>query len=148
MVSSYKIDEFLSFLENIDLLIVEGWSILMKQPCVVDYSSMPYQDIIHATMELRSDRTYHMDVLMPFSLASKLAIEFYGDDFEADDEMVVETVGEFLNIIAGNVQGIVSQNALLGSPKVERLDSFRKNISGMVRTYTTKDGSFVFSIHQ
>ena len=147
MVSNYRIDHILSFLENIDLIIAEGWMILMKEPCLIDYSSLQGTRIITASMELQCERIYHMNIWMPHHLAHKLALEFYGEDMELDDEMIEETVGEFVNIIAGNLQGIVAQNAVLSPPKTQRFPSLTKNLQGIVRNYATPNGSFIFAIH-
>ena len=147
MVSSYKINELLSFLENIDLIIAEGWLILMKQPCVIDHSGSLLGEIVLATMELQGERTYFMNIWTSYELAKELATEFYGGEMELDQEMIIETIGEFLNIIAGNLQGILAKNATLSPPKAQKTEGLTQSINGIVRHYKTPSGSFIFSIH-
>ena len=145
MVSSYNVEDLLSFIENVDLLITEGWTILMKQPCVEDNQQKSQEKLIVASMDLQTDKTYKMHVWMPKQLAIKLCIQFYGD-MELDDEMIIETVGEFLNIVAGNIQGIVSQNATLGFPVARYIEEPYQTPSGLVRNYRTPDGFFGFAV--
>ena len=145
MVSNYNVEDLLSFIDNVDLLITEGWTILMKQPCVAHTHQKEQTNIIVASMDLQTDQKYMMHVWMPKSLAGTLCVQFYGD-MELDDEMIVETVGEFLNIIAGNIQGIVSHNAKLGFPIAQFVGEAYQPPNGIIRNYRTPDGTFGFAI--
>ena len=148
MVQNYELGNILSFVENIDLTIAEGWMILMKHPCVVDVMPQYEERLIFAQLELDDPPKYQMKLWMPQSLAEHVCCQFYGEEESLDLQMIAESIGELLNIIAGNLLGIISSPAKLSIPDVNMNCSYISGVDGIIRTYSTPKGSFTFGIER
>ena len=150
MVSSYKLSELGGFLQDIDQIMSEAWMILSKSPCVLDPGAVLFdQEVIAASLSFENDVRWVCSVIMPSELARYLAVQFYNDDDEdLDEEAVEETVGEFINIIAGNIQGLLNGSAYLSSPSTTVYPSSKQiPIQGIVRNYSTPTGKFIITMN-
>ena len=159
MVQNFELSNVIAFIENVDLIIAEGWMILMQHPCIVDVMPQVEERLIFAHLDLFEEQneqtpsetegrkaTFQMKLWIPVSLAKHVCEKFYGKEHTLDLEMISESIGELLNIIAGNLMGIVNKNAALGMPVVEMDCSSVSGVNGVVRSYSTPLGSFTFGI--
>jgi hypothetical protein len=149
MVSSYKLETLNQLMIDIDLIMAEAWMTLADSPCVLFSGSSVYQEkVVKASISFSNDKAWECHVYMPMPVATGLARNFYGDEEELDDDLIAESVGEFINIIVGNLQGIIEEHSLLSTPKVSILDaSTSMNVQGIVRNYSTPTGQFLINLN-
>lgn len=149
MVSSYKLTVINQFFTDLDQIMAEAWMTLADSPCVLfEGASHHDEKVVYARITFTNDGTWECSVVMPMPVSIGLAINFYGEEEELDDELITECVGEFINIIAGNIQGIIEENSLLSSPMVEVCDDMSSlNLQGVVRNYSTPTGHFLILLN-
>ncbi len=149
MVSSYKLNVVNQFMNDLDQIMAEAWMTLADSPCVLFEGASYHTDqVIHARITFTNDGAWECSVVMPMPVSIGLAHNFYGDEEELDDELITECVGEFINIIAGNIQGIIEEHSLLSSPSVEICEDMTAlNLQGIVRNYSTPTGHFLILLN-
>jgi chemotaxis protein CheY-P-specific phosphatase CheC len=136
-------------MNDLDQIMAEAWMTLADSPCVLFEGASHHNDqVVHATIKFTNDDSWECAVVMPMSVSVGLAHNFYGDEEELDDELITECVGEFINIIAGNIQGIIEEHSLLSSPVVEICEDMTAlNLQGIVRNYSTPTGHFLILLN-
>ena len=149
MVSNYKLSELRKFMRDIDQIMAEAWMILAESPCVLYSKAIRFDEsVIESYLSFNNDVKWTCSVIMPMTLATYLAEQFYDDDDDLDDEIISETVGEFINIIAGNIQGVLEGSAYLSSPITTSYpDDAGINYQGIRRNYQTPTGEFVITLN-
>lgn len=149
MVSNYKLSELRKFMRDIDQIMAEAWMILAESPCILYAEPVRFdEEVIESYLSFNNEVKWTCSVVMSVKLASYLARQFYDDEDELDDEIVSETVGEFINIIAGNIQGVLEGSAYLSSPTTTvHPDDSKIGYQGIRRNYQTPTGEFVITLN-
>ena len=149
MVSSYKLNIVSEFLVDLDRIMAEAWMTLADSPCVLfEGASFLNETAVRSRITFTNAGVWECIVVMPMSVATGLALKFYGDEEELDEELITECVGEFINIIAGNIQGIIEENSLLSTPTVEVVsDMTVLCLQGIIRNYAISTGHFLIQLN-
>lgn len=149
MVSSYKLNIVNEFIVDIDRIMAEAWMTLADSPCVLfEGASILNEPVVTSRITFTNDGSWECVVAMPMAVASGLALNFYGDEEELDEELITECVGEFINIIAGNIQGIIEESSLLSIPTVDIVpDMTVLCLQGIIRNYSTPTGHFLIQLN-
>lgn len=145
----FSLEHVNQLMVSIDQILAEAWMTMADSPCILyTGATLNTSKVIQASVTFSEEGNWQCLVMMPYAVAEYLSVSFYGEEEELDEELVSESVGEFINIIAGNLQGIIEEHSYLSIPEVVVLNSMEEvNLQGVVRNYSTPTGHFLIALN-
>lgn len=149
MVSNYNLSELRKFIRDIDQIMAESWMILAESPCVLYPKALRFdEEVIRAYVSFSNDVKWTCSVIIPMKLAIYLAEKFCDNKEKLNDEVIREVAGEFINIIVGNIQGVLENPSHLSLPVANVYsDDSTIDYQGIRRNYQTPKGEFVITLN-
>lgn len=140
-------EELSGFFEELEAVVSESWTMLIGEDSGL-HTVETFQfdgELVFSALKIYFDEAYVMNLILPTETAKKLAEYFYGEPID-DPEELMETVGEALNIFAGNLMSILPDGWKMETPSYKMLEGYEPSKGVYSQTFSSTVGGFYLAI--
>lgn len=135
------------FFSELEAVVSESWTMLIgKETGLRPVETLSFQgEQVFSALKIHLDESYVMKLNLPKETAETLAEYFYGEPID-DQEELMESVGEVLNIFAGNLMGILPEGWKMEPPSYQMLEGYNPVRGVYSQCFYSTVGGFHLSI--